>query len=400
MEENRFGDLGEYAKESAKKEYVYSRMPENIRQMGEIGDGLRVYMEDYVMTYIRKVFNEKQENAIVILLGKRGKEDASGCEFIYGVVPVDCNIMEGTKELTTEKWNKIYREMHENFPGAQMLGWGCGVSMWNSRIDTVVQQIQQKFFSEDDKVLFVADISEREEKMFLWKQGELVAQKGFVIYYEKNPQMQDYMLKDQDTHSFEENYEDDVTVNMRHVINRNEEKAGRKNKFISYGIGVAALAVIALGTGFMIKNMTKIDNLQQSVDVMKEYFDNQSNASKTSRKENVTDKEKETETASKASVSAKKQSDEKTQENVKEEVSGAGASQRIRNKADLQSPAGNVEIINESYIVRKGDTLSQIVWRQYHSFKYIKKVMKDNNIKNSDEIYEGDCIMLPDFTNK
>ena len=112
MEENRFGDLGEYAKESAKKEYVYSRMPENIRQMGEIGDGLRVYMEDYVMTYIRKVFNEKQENAIVILLGKRGKEDASGCEFIYGVVPVDCNIMEGTKELTTEKWNKIYREMH------------------------------------------------------------------------------------------------------------------------------------------------------------------------------------------------------------------------------------------------------------------------------------------------
>ena len=99
-------------------------------------------------------------------------------------------------------------------------------------------------------------------------------------------------------------------------------------------------------------------------------------------------------------IYAKKQSDKKTQENVKEEVSGAGASQRIRNKADLQSPAGNVEIINESYIVRKGDTLSQIVWRQYHSFKYIKKVMKVNNIKNSDEIYEGDCIMLPDFTNK
>lgn len=52
----------------------------------------------------------------------------------------------------------------------------------------------------------------------------------------------------------------------------------------------------------------------------------------------------------------------------------------------------------ESYIVRTGDTLSQIVWKQYHSFYYLDKVMKANNIKNSDKIYEGDCIILPDFS--
>ena len=53
----------------------------------------------------------------------------------------------------------------------------------------------------------------------------------------------------------------------------------------------------------------------------------------------------------------------------------------------------------DSYIVSAGDTLSQIVWRQYHSFYYLDKVMKANNIKNSDKIYEGDCIILPDFNN-
>lgn len=389
MEENRFGDLGEYAKESAKKEYIYSRMPENIRQIGEIGDGLKVYIEDYVMTYIRKIFNEKQESAIVILLGKNGKEDAQGCEFVYGVISVECDVTEGTKEFTTEKWNTVYREMHENFPGAQMLGWGCGVSMWNSRIDAVVQQIQQKFFSEDDKILFIADLSEREEKMFLWKQGELVAQGGFVIYYEKNPQMQDYMLKDKETHSFEENYEDDVTENMRQVINRNEEKVQKHNKLLSYGIGVAALAIVALGSGVMVNNMTRIDSLQQSVDVMKDYFNDKNSDDSDNVKIS-------TKTSTPAAVSLPESTDGESKKNKKTDT--AGSSQRMKNKAQLQQPVRQYEKINESYIVRKGDTLGEIVWRQYHSFDHIKEVMKVNNIKNSDEIYEGDCIKLPDFS--
>ena len=50
----------------------------------------------------------------------------------------------------------------------------------------------------------------------------------------------------------------------------------------------------------------------------------------------------------------------------------------------------------ESYIVRKGDTLSQIVWRQYHSFDLLDRVKNTNRIKNSDEIYIGQCILLPE----
>ena len=55
MENKRFGNLGEYAKESAHKEYVYSRLPENIRQIGETNGSLKIYIEDYVMTYIHQI---------------------------------------------------------------------------------------------------------------------------------------------------------------------------------------------------------------------------------------------------------------------------------------------------------------------------------------------------------
>ena len=51
----------------------------------------------------------------------------------------------------------------------------------------------------------------------------------------------------------------------------------------------------------------------------------------------------------------------------------------------------------QSYIVRKGDTLSQIVWRQYHDLSYEKKIKKANGLKDADAIYEGQCIVLPDY---
>lgn len=407
MEENKYGDLGEYAKESAKKEYVYSKMPENIRQVGEPGDGIRIYIEDYVMTYMRKVFNEKQENAIVILLGKKGRDAAAGCEFIYGVISVECDLTEGTKELTADKWNNIYRDMHEYFPGAQMLGWGCGVSMWNSRIDAVVMQIQQKYFSEENKILFVADIAEREEKLFVWKEGELAAKSGFVIYYEKNPQMQDYMLQDQDNGSFEESYEDDVTVNMRRVINRNEEKTRDKNKYTSYSIAIAAVAVIILGAGFIVKNMSRIESLQQSVDVMKDYIDEQKivlatleptkstgTATASGISENDSKKDKDKKSGKSKNLDKNESMDKKR--GIENESTNVSKKENDTILKDREL-AKQVDKINESYIVREGDTLSQIVWRQYHTFDYIKRVMKVNHIKNSDEIYEGDCILLPDY---
>ena len=50
-----------------------------------------------------------------------------------------------------------------------------------------------------------------------------------------------------------------------------------------------------------------------------------------------------------------------------------------------------------SYVVRPGDTLSQIVWRQYHTLACMKMVKKANNIKDGDKIKEGQRIILPAY---
>ena len=69
-----------------KKEYHFNALPENIRQIGEPPENNRIYIEDYVITYIHQIFQKKQEQAIVILLGKKGEGDARGTRFIYGAV--------------------------------------------------------------------------------------------------------------------------------------------------------------------------------------------------------------------------------------------------------------------------------------------------------------------------
>lgn len=389
MENRKFGNLGEYAKESAHKEYVYSRLPENIRQIGETNGHLKIYIEDYVMTYIHQIFNEKQDKAIVVFLGKRGKDKAAGCIFIYGAISARCDIMEGPKELTAAKWNQIYKEMHDNFPGSQMLGWGCGVNIWNSKADASVRQIHGKYFSEDGKVLFVTDISEKEEKIFVWHDGDLAEQPGFVAYYEKNPQMQEYMLKGKNKNSIESSYQDNVTENMRSVIREKEEKKIVQTKHIGYIIAAAMLVMFVAGAGLLYRSMDKIRTLEATVAMVEGYMDNalaravmtgESSIQKEDKKTNI-----ETQDSEKIAIKTPSPSKKPQKENTSK-----------KNNSAKKTSSYNGQY--ESYIVRAGDTLSQIVWKQYHSFYYLDKVMKANNIKNSDKIYEGDCIILPDFS--
>lgn len=428
MENKKFGNLGEYAKESANKEYVYSRLPENIRQIGETNGSLRIYIEDYVMTYIHQIFNEKQEKAIVIFLGKKGKEQAAGCMFIYGALFVQCDMMEGPKELTANKWNQVYKDMHDNFPGAQMLGWGCGVSMWNSRADVAVRQIHGKYFSEEGKVLFVTDISEKEEKIFLWNDGDLYEQPGFVVYYEKNPQMQEYMLKSKEPESIEAQYQDNVTTNMRNVLKEKDDKKPVDTKKISY-TAVAVMSIMLLfAAGILYRSLDRIKSLEKTLDSVEGYINNNIAqpvmADKstvfedgTSKKSKGTDKNKKDillENSTKPDKSSKtskpestatpeSQATARTGEPVNKSISSPGTSSKNNKNTSPKNNKNSKETIKykgkyESYIVNAGDTLSQIVWKQYHSFYYLDKVMKVNNIKDSDKIYEGDCIILPDFS--
>ncbi|MCI8561960.1 MAG: LysM peptidoglycan-binding domain-containing protein [Lachnospiraceae bacterium] len=413
-----------------KKEYHFNALPENIRQIGEPPENNRIYIEDYVITYIHQIFQKKQEQAIVILLGKKGEGDARGTRFIYGAVEIELNVLEGNQEFTAKTWDKIHELIYQNFTGAQVFGWGCGVSMWNSHTDDIVRSIQQKHFSQEGKILFLEDLNEKEEKLFCWRDGKLAEMAGYVIYYEKNPLMQEYMLKGQPKKSFEESYDDKITATVRSVVKKNVELKNPR-KAAAYGIGAFLVLLTILGANLLIQSTKKIESLEKTITTLSNsavtVTPEPEVESKGKKKTSSGKQEKE----SRSAPEEKKGSDATTlpaatgqepgEEGNEDKKTSPPATQKPEatkkpvatkppqvtkkpkatktpaSKKKNRSSAQPASAKAASYVVRPGDTLSQIVWRQYHTLACMKMVKKANNIKDGDKIKEGQRIILPAY---
>ena len=80
------------------KEKGRSSLPKNIRQIGDAGKEKRVYIEDYVITFLEKT-------DCAILLGEVWQNGSMKCLFADGAVKVEADLPDDAS------WENIYREM-------------------------------------------------------------------------------------------------------------------------------------------------------------------------------------------------------------------------------------------------------------------------------------------------
>ena len=447
VNERLWCDMEQGSKNREKNVYEYETYPENIKQIGETGGTRRIYIEDYVLTDIRKIFLEKQEESIIVFLGREGIKEAKDGLFLYGCIEVELDPETGA--LGDAQWDKLYEDIHKYFAGAKVLGWGLGVGMWNSKVDKQVRHIQEEQFGEMSRILFLADLSEKEEKVFFYEDGAFEELSGYYIYFAKNPQMQEYMLREQKEISGEADYEDEVTDAIRSTIRQKKTRQERM-QMVAWSAGVILFFMVLMGANLLVKSLSKIQAMEESIQTLsgyvtaqeqnnrefvvsdvlrdKETAELQSTQSTEAPKQSAEPQSKEAsqrsaepqsreasqQSAEPQSREASQQSLETSKYNVAVKPTATPAQEvktqtAARQKATAQSgskvttaPERSVAASDtggsqmESYIVRKGDTLSQIVWRQYHSFDLLDRVKNTNRIKNSDEIYIGQCILLPE----
>lgn len=390
--------------------YKYSEFPKNVRQIGVPLPGQKIYLEDYVITYLKQSFVHAQEPVVVLLLGKNGEEKAEKAAFIYGAIVLEETGILEKGEIPKETWDQAYETIRRNFPGALVLGWACGVPMWSGSMDSQVRKLQKAEFSRENSTLFLWDLSEKEEKIFLWQRNMLKEMSGYYVYFEKNPQMQNFMLDDsKEPESIDGDYEDTVTVSMRHVIEEKEER--KKNlQLLAYCGAVAAGIALLFGVHTMLDSTARIQKMEQTVDTLTEYVGKQQeDVAAMSRQaadtvqqipfqsaESTTDTPKPSDagTVSKRKTTGQVQpAQEKKQKTSMPSQEKTGSGETDVKRAERTSTRTG----QQSYVVRKGDTLSQIVWKQYHDLSYEKKVKKANGLKDADAIYEGQCLVLPKY---
>lgn len=212
----------------------FFRIPNNIRQIGEIRGQQKIYIEDYAYTFLKKISRTPKEGGrAAILLGQYHWAEGSAYLFIKSALQVkDMEVSPEHIVFSDKVWGQVYEDSRSYFPQQEIVGWFVSLPGFNMQMNEVLLKTHLNHFAGNDKVLFVVEPGEWEEAFFVYENNQLNRQPGYYIYYEKNEPMQAYMIDMSQNKSIEETEKipDRAVIDFRRTVKqRDERKEGRKD---------------------------------------------------------------------------------------------------------------------------------------------------------------------------
>lgn len=407
-------------------------LPKNIRQIGLAGENYRIYIEDYVYTFLHraaqaKCQQEEDSGILAVFLGENRWQSGTGYTFIRGALLADAGeITEEHIEITQNMWQKIHEEQEKYFEGQEIVGWFLARQSLPMVVSELIGKVHRNQFG-GEKILMLMDTAEQEEAFFRYENNFLVRQSGYYIYYEKNTQMQNYMLEKNPEiqEESQETVQDDAVRAFRLLIQKKEkeepEETEEKTSVFSYAATaciVLALAVVGVRfyRNYQVGQNIEGETRTASADIMQETEITQIPAASvqqvtpTSWAE-LTESPKITPTAEPTLIPTVTISAEEAQI-YKEESDTRKAQRRIQQKnqneeestgqdnsgqasSDQDSETTSAMQTRGSYTIRPGDTLYQISIENYGTMDKVTDICRANGISENEIIYPGQIIVLP-----
>ena len=247
-----------YEKEKQKPEgnEGFFRIPNNIRQIGEVNETQKIYIEDYAYTYLCRISsgNSSKGKAAILLGQANWKEGVSYLFVKSAVVLPDMEITEEHLSFTREIWNHVYEKNKEYFPDQEIVGWYLSIPGCSMELHEVICRTHLDHFGGNDKVLMVMEPLEKEEAFYRYDDGELSRQPGFYIYYEKNEPMQNFLVAQNDKAETKSEQVSDQAVKTfrKKVETKSEGKKQTKNIPVFRTASVCMMvAVLAVGVLYL-----------------------------------------------------------------------------------------------------------------------------------------------------
>ena len=368
------------------------RRPKNIKQIGDVSSNRKIYIEDYAFTYINSVaYQTPEDEQAGVLLGEVQKSDEEKCLFIKGVIRAKTPENETKQRIVfNEKiWEKIYAEIEKFFPDLEVVGWFAAMPGITQERFLYLKKLHMDNFSGGMKTMYLVNTCDKEENFYLYENGELKKQKGYVCFYERNYEMQEYMLERRERKPIESPEKDKVMKSIRSIIQEKEEmRQRRKNSVFLYGIS-SFMAVVVLVIGI---------NLLNSYEKMKKFDTSLSNIAL--EISNISEKEKSIQTSDN-SVSVNKISGDVYPTEAETESTESRTTQSQTEQSQTEKQAESTEMVKEAdaaqttYIVKKGDTIMSICKKYYGNTEKLNEIIAVNNIEDADKLYIGQEIKLP-----
>lgn len=383
------------------------RLPKNIRQVGTPQGGRRIYVEDYVVTYLNQLAKPGNTYARgAILLGEYKQTDNQGVLFISGALEAQ-NMEFDLEEIefTNEVWTNIYNDVKRYFPDLEVVGWFLSRMGFSTQINDKITKIHVDNFPGRDKALFMIDSLEEEDAWYLFENNGLKKQSGYYIYYTRNDAMQSYMMS-QRNHMVEA--ETDIAERDQELLNKyrsrleqrtTSEQERKPVSFLYVASSLLTVAFLALGIT-VINSYDRLQNLETAFnrfDVMTEESTGEPVTNVVSVNANVEPVVKDT-TENSTSDTTTENSEDTGDTGTEESTGQEGNSENTEETTAEPEPEATEVSVNGTpryYTVQDGDTLSSISFSVYNSILYVDNIMEANEMKNGDEIYVGQEILIP-----
>lgn len=407
------GDDETKDKEEKTSKNTAIRRPKNIKQIGDVSSNRKIYIEDYAFTYINSIaYGAVMEEQAGVLLGECQKSEEEKCLFIKGVIKARNMEEDGRQGIYFDEkvWNGIYADVEKYFPNLEVVGWFAALPDVTTERMQYLKRLHLDNFAGNMKTMYLINKADKEENFYLYENGDLKKQKGYVCFYERNYEMQEYMLQKRGHRSVEAPEKDKVMKSIRSIIQEKEEqKLQKKNAVFMYGIS-SFMVVVVLVIGINLMNSyEKMKNLDQSLNNIAIQMSNLNDNGGDEAAEvsgnivsvnkldgNVYPTQPETQTETQAPQV------QQSQEAVAGEQTASAQTASAQENASQEAPATEPDsgaeeaaVSYESYIVKSGDTIMSICKRHYGNVSKFSEVVALNNLDDADQLYVGQEIKLP-----
>ena len=356
------------------------KFPKNVRQVGNVSDTPKIYLEDYVDTYLDQLRSRaKEEPTGALLLGENAVVEGLECVYITGAVRIE-EVSEENGEIciSDPAREAALRECAEYFPGRDVVGWALAAPGRPLVLSGSMVQIHEQLGLKKNSIFIMKHPEEDEEIYFAYKFHELMQMGGYYIFYEKNPDMQNYMIntRKQIGVTPSEVVEDRAAKNFRSAVKEKlEAQEQRSNSHLVYLTSVLLVVVVlAIGISAM-NNYDKMNSVQSSIETLSKSVQGSSENTVTAEEDAAADQQE-------------------------EQPDGAGASDVSAGAGDVQTGESGMSIQEgesgeEYYTVQRGDTLDKISLKLYGTTDEAEAICKMNGLTDGNLIFIGQKLLLP-----
>ncbi len=349
------------------------QFPKNVRQIGNVSDEPKIYVEDYVDIYLTQLQQQASEEPIgVMLIGEILNQEGQDVVYISGAMQMkEIEVTSTEIVIKEETLEEMEGERKKFFAFSQIVGWGLIESGHPMGQIREISKIHAKTFSGENTIFIWKDARDNEELYYAHKYGELMQMGGHYIYYEKNPSMQNYMIATRKKNGVtpSEMVEDRAAKDFRSAVRtKMEDKEQRQNSRLVYATSVL-LVVVVLAIGVStVNNFDKMEAVQSSLESLSQSVDQAGSQNKTVSEETVVETGGSAESA--------------------DEVAAQGI---VPGTSTIQEELSE----DDYYVVKKGDTLDSISVKLYGDSSHVTAICKMNGLSDGNLIYIGQKLLLP-----